>query len=87
MICLTRVACSFMLVTAVGVAACGGGADQAADTASDTGSAAPAAASTLYDRLGGRDAIVAVVDSFVATVAADSRINGFFTATASDRRV
>src|SRR5215468_5006650 len=33
---------------------------------------------SLYDRLGGKDAITAVVDDFVANVAADSRINGFF---------
>src|SRR5215211_4664914 len=40
----------------------------------------PAAAQTksLYDRLGGKDAITAVVDEFVANVAADSRINQFF---------
>jgi truncated hemoglobin YjbI len=39
---------------------------------------------TLFSRLGGRDAIVAVVDEFVATVAADSRINSFFGPTASN---
>jgi hemoglobin len=39
---------------------------------------------TLYDRLGGKKAIVAVVDEFVSRVAADTRINAFFTATASD---
>lgn len=33
---------------------------------------------TLYERLGGRDAIVMVVDSFVARVAADDRINKKF---------
>ena len=33
---------------------------------------------TLYERLGGMDAITAVVDEFVANVAADERINGFF---------
>jgi hemoglobin len=33
---------------------------------------------SLYDRLGGKDAITAVVDDFVANVAADNRINGFF---------
>jgi hemoglobin len=33
---------------------------------------------SLYERLGGREAIVAVVDDFVANVAADERINGFF---------
>ena len=32
----------------------------------------------LYDRLGGKDAIVAVVDDFVANVAADASINKRF---------
>jgi len=39
---------------------------------------------TLYQRLGGKPAITAVVDEFVARVAADSRINAFFAATAAD---
>ncbi|MBV8349320.1 MAG: group 1 truncated hemoglobin, partial [Mycolicibacterium sp.] len=39
---------------------------------------------TLYDRLGGKTAISAVVEEFVARVAADSRINAFFAATAAD---
>jgi hemoglobin len=33
---------------------------------------------TLYDRLGGRAAITAVVNDFVGNVARDKRINGFF---------
>ena len=33
---------------------------------------------SLYDRLGGKPAIRAIVDDFVARVAADSRINRFF---------
>ena len=33
---------------------------------------------SLYDRLGGKPAITAVVDDFIASVAADSRINGRF---------
>lgn len=33
---------------------------------------------SLYERLGGKDAITAVVDDFVARCAADSRINGKF---------
>lgn len=33
---------------------------------------------SLYDRLGGKDAIVAVVDDFVGNVAADNRINRYF---------
>jgi len=41
---------------------------------------------SLFTRLGGRDAIVAVVDEFVSNVAADGRINRFFTDTASNPR-
>jgi hemoglobin len=40
---------------------------------------------SLYDRLGGKAAIVAVVDDFVANCAADKRINTFFAATAADK--
>jgi hemoglobin len=36
---------------------------------------------SLYERLGGKDAITAVVDDFVGNVAADKRINGFFAKT------
>ena len=39
---------------------------------------------SLYDRLGGKAAITAVVDEFVGRVAADKRINAFFAQTASD---
>ena len=47
---------------------------------------APAQApKSLYERLGGKAAIVAVVDDFVANCAADTRINTFFTATAADK--
>lgn len=38
-------------------------------------------ATSLYERLGGKPAITAVVDDFVANVAADKRINGFFAQT------
>ncbi len=40
---------------------------------------------SLYDRLGGKKAITAVVDQFVANCAGDKRINAFFAATASDK--
>jgi hemoglobin len=40
--------------------------------------------STLYERLGGKPAITAVVDEFVGRVAADKRINGFFAGVASN---
>ena len=39
---------------------------------------------TLYDNLGKKKGITAVVDDFVGRCAADSRINGFFKATAAD---
>src|SRR5262245_19337530 len=39
---------------------------------------------SLYDRLGGKAAITAVVDEFVGRVAADKRINAFFVSTAAD---
>lgn len=45
-----------------------------------------AAEKKLYDRLGGKKAIVAVVDEFVANCAADTRINSFFAATAADKK-
>jgi hemoglobin len=38
----------------------------------------PAPEQTLYQRLGGRDAIVAVVDDAVGNIAADTRINRRF---------
>lgn len=36
---------------------------------------------SLYDRLGGKDAITAVVETFVGKVGGDKRINGFFAST------
>jgi hemoglobin len=39
---------------------------------------------TLYERLGGKKSITAVVDEFVGRVAADGRINAFFKDTAAD---
>ncbi|HVF38294.1 MAG TPA: group 1 truncated hemoglobin [Gemmatimonadaceae bacterium] len=60
--------------------ACARSDDAATDTATST-AAAPAdsiASKTLYDRLGGKGAITSVVDSFVAIVAKDDRINKKF---------
>ncbi len=61
----------FVLMLAV---ACGGGAKKE-DTTSGGGAGDN---KTLYDRLGGQDAITAVVDDFVNTAAADERISDFF---------
>ena len=54
--------------------ACGGGDKKGGggDTMAKKGD------KTLYDRLGGKDAITAVVNRFVGLVVADERINGFF---------
>ncbi len=50
------------------------------DGGAGTGTTTPPAGDTksLFDRLGGQDAINAVVDDFVGNVAADARINAFF---------
>jgi hemoglobin len=62
---------SMSVLLAAGLAACGGKAK---------GSDQPAGESTapLYDRLGKKDAITAVVKDFVERVAKDARINAFF---------
>ncbi len=46
-----------------------------------TAEGADASGRSLYDRLGGKEAITAVVDTFVGNVAGDKRINGFFAST------
>jgi hemoglobin len=59
------------VVTVAGLAACGGKSKATAPAAGST--------ATLYDRLGGMDAITAVVKDFVEMrVAKDARINTFF---------
>jgi hemoglobin len=55
-------------------AACGGGSKKPDTTNTGTGTTD----AKLFDRLGGMDAITAVVDEFVANVAADARINAQF---------
>ena len=54
----------------------GAATDTAAPAADSPAQAAPPR--TLYDRLGGQPAITAVIDSFVAIVAKDARINKKF---------
>jgi len=62
------------MLAVAGLAACGGKAKPAEPTGPAAGSAA-----SLYDRLGGKDAITAVVKDFVEErVAKDTRINAFF---------
>jgi hemoglobin len=60
-------------VAALALGACGG--KSKGDTA---GGGAATSEKSLYDRLGGKDAITAVVEDFVGNVAADARINTFF---------
>ncbi len=68
------------LALALGGAACSSGENKTAeDTAAAMGAMSDTAASrSLYDRLGGKSAITAVIDTFVAHVAADARINKKF---------
>jgi hemoglobin len=63
---LRRIAFPFALMAALLLAAC------------QMGQMGMTSQKSLYDRLGGKDAITAVVDDFVGNVAADKRINGFF---------
>jgi hemoglobin len=67
-----------VVIGALPLAACSRGEQAADTTAAAAAKADSAAPKTLYDRLGGKDAITAVVDSFVAKVAADTRINKKF---------
>lgn len=60
------------LATAGMMTACGGGKKDGTTTATKGGE------KSLYDRLGGKDAITGVVEKFVGIVVADERINGFF---------
>lgn len=62
----------------VAVTACSRGDKQAANDTLSITPADTAATRSLYDRLGGKSAITAVVDTFVARVAADARINKKF---------
>src|SRR5580704_8508114 len=67
---------------------CGGLAPAAALIAVAAALMAPAASiakdKTLYERLGGKKAITAVVDEFVGRVGMDNRINHYFAQTAGD---
>lgn len=59
--------------------ACSRDAKQQADADTTPAAMADTAATrSLYDRLGGKSAITAVIDTFVARVAADTRINKKF---------
>ena len=71
---------------AFAIAGCGGGdSDEAATTTAPPPAETGAAAAPLYDRLGGEEAITAVVATFLGKVAADDRINAFFANTDLDR--
>jgi hemoglobin len=65
---LKKLVCAFaMLATLLAVGAC---------------AMAPTAAPSLYQRLGGHDAITAVVDDAIANIATDPRINPRFSSAA-----
>jgi hemoglobin len=62
------------VIAAVSIAACGG----KAKGPEGGGGGGTEATASLYDRLGKKDAITAVVKDFVGRVAKDDRINKFF---------
>lgn len=63
----SRIFCALVISNALALAGC-----------SSPGDHQPMAQSTLYERLGGKPAITAVVDDFISNVAGDSRINARF---------
>lgn len=71
------------IVVAVAVAASGCSGTVTGGTApvpgdGRRGQSSPGTTESLFERLGGLEAIRAVVDEFVGTLAADARINAFF---------
>jgi hemoglobin len=62
----------FVIVLVLSIAACGG---------KKSGDTMKPGDKTLYDRLGGKDAITAVVDDFVNSAATDEKIKHFFSNT------
>lgn len=62
----------------VSLAACGGSSKKPGTTTTPTTGGTSAKKKSLYDRLGGLDAIKQVIADFVGNVAADERINGRF---------
>jgi len=67
------------MLAVVSVAACGGKANPSGAGAGGARPGSDGSAASLYDRLGKRDAIAAVVKDFVEErVAKDNRINAFF---------
>ena len=69
---------ALVAIGTLSLVACSKGEQATPDTTTPAAAKADTTPKTLYDRLGGKDAITAVVDSFVAKVAADSRINKKF---------
>ena len=74
MVHLLRLLTGALLVASLFVVSCG----------KDDKDPDPTPTPTLYERLGGINAISAVVDQFLANVVADNRINGRFAATVAD---
>jgi hemoglobin len=70
---------TLLLAVAIASAACA--TSKPAETKTDGAGGSPAASNankSLYDRLGGKPAVEAVVDEFLARIAADERVNASF---------
>ena len=70
-----------LAVSAVMLGACEVSKPPAAAAGDSAAATTVAAEPSLYDRLGGKEAITAVIDDFVGNVAADTRINARFAKT------
>jgi hemoglobin len=71
----TRIILASALAALALSAGCGGGSKKSDTTTTEKKADG---GGTLYDRLGGKEAITAVVNEFVGIVVADDRINAFF---------
>jgi hemoglobin len=82
-LCTPRVTVIAVGLVLIGVFGCAKKEQAGTDTlaASSTAATDTTANKSLYDRLGGKAAITAVIDTFVAKVAADPRINKKFAKT------
>lgn len=72
---MNKVSSIAILCAALAVAACGGKSDRSLETSTQKPTMTD---KSLYERLGGLEAIKAVVDDFVANIAADAAINARF---------
>jgi hemoglobin len=82
---MRRIALAFCLLLALTVVAVAQGSQSSTNT-SMSGAGSMQEKKTLYARLGGYDALAAVVDDFIGRLATDKRFERFFTGFSNDSK-